>query len=103
MFWCINANSSKFAVRIGDWKLMRTGIAEGLFNLAEDPTETTDLSAQRPDKVKELLAEYNKWQTANPKPLLTKEMRQKVNDISNQLENEHPELSITHTFGPKYK
>jgi len=50
------------AVRQGDWKLIRrfeerpddyAGLHE-LFNLADDPSETTNLAAKMPDKVKEL-------------------------------------------------
>ena len=52
------------AVREGDWKLIvpQKGEAE-LFNLADDPNETTDLSSTMPDKVADLrskLAELSK-------------------------------------------
>lgn len=50
------------AVRQGDWKLIRRyeprpGAYEGqheLFNLTDDPSETTNLAAKMPEKVKEL-------------------------------------------------
>ena len=62
----INAAPYNGAIRVGDWKLVRNGHLfcmisnEGkpdkleLFNLADDPGETTDLSEQHPDKLKAL-------------------------------------------------
>jgi arylsulfatase A-like enzyme len=55
------------AVRLGDWKLMASysqrilaplpprGDSAQLFNLAQDPNETTDLADREPGKVNELL------------------------------------------------
>jgi arylsulfatase A-like enzyme len=45
-------------VRAGDWKLQVNGLPGQalLYNLREDPTERTDLSRRRPDKVAELKA-----------------------------------------------
>jgi len=47
------------AVRQGDWKLVHMAIRSDedyyeLFNIAEDPSETTDLSSQYPEKVMKL-------------------------------------------------
>jgi arylsulfatase A-like enzyme len=48
------------AVRVGDWKLVtpttpKTGEAKAsLFNLAEDPYETIDRTADQPKRVKQL-------------------------------------------------
>ncbi|MCK2148087.1 arylsulfatase [Marinobacter alexandrii] len=54
------------AVRKGDWKirLLEEPYGPGewqLFNLAEDPTETTDLAAKRPEKLKEMLVEWDEY------------------------------------------
>ncbi|MBY0523285.1 MAG: sulfatase-like hydrolase/transferase [Gemmataceae bacterium] len=65
------------AVRDGDWKLLEhyeDGRCE-LFNLVQDPGETTDLSAKEPARVAELRGKLEKWRrecavqenTANPK------------------------------------
>jgi len=79
----INATPSKGALRLGDWKLVVNGglgeaadgeddtvLAAGgktvtdadgsveLFNLAEDPSEKTNLASKLPGKVKELRARY---------------------------------------------
>lgn len=49
-------------VRSGDWKLIRfwEGYSE-LYNLAEDPSETRDLSADHPDRVIDLHSRLDKW------------------------------------------
>jgi len=55
-------------VRWGDWAFLRTyhdGLKDlperMLFNLAEDPHETRDLAAERPDVVREGLARLDRW------------------------------------------
>jgi arylsulfatase len=58
------------AVRMGDWKirLMEPPYGPGewqLFNLTEDPTETTDLASKEPEKLKQLLAEWDKYVQRN--------------------------------------
>src|SRR5262249_25996028 len=68
----------QMAIRKGNWKLVRYDLAaEGgsgvspvkLYNLADDIGEKTDLSAEHPEKVKELQADWDKWNTANVAPL----------------------------------
>ncbi len=44
------------ALRMGDWKLVRHGKQEELYNLAEDLGETRNLAKTQPDKLKELAA-----------------------------------------------
>jgi arylsulfatase len=53
-----------------DWKIVRTGVSVGdlpsdqpwsLFNLAEDGSETNDLSAGHPEKVAEMARKWNQW------------------------------------------
>jgi arylsulfatase len=58
------------AVRQGDWKLRweYKPLGKGdweLFNLAADPAERKDLAAERPDKVKELIALWDGYVRAN--------------------------------------
>lgn len=58
------------AVRMGDWKIRRLEEPYGpvewqLFNLMDDPTETTDLSRKEPEKLKKLLAEWDKYVKRN--------------------------------------
>ncbi len=73
----------QMAIRMGDYKLVRydtnadTLTGKGgqpvtpakLYNLATDIGETKDLAATEPDKVKELQAKWDAWNTANVKPL----------------------------------
>lgn len=66
LFWRQGEN---FAVRAGDWKLLKYGgkkktlqtKAPVLFNIKTDPSETTDLSSTEPERKKALLAAYKKW------------------------------------------
>ena len=75
----------QMAIRKGDWKLVRYDksadgeASEGeararvtqakLYNLAEDIHEDRDLSSEMPDKVKELRADWNRWNVDNIAPL----------------------------------
>lgn len=56
------------AVRAGDRKLTDMGEGAKLFNLANDIGEKNDLSAQEPEKLKELEAAYVEWNSQNIEP-----------------------------------
>ncbi|MFM2164893.1 MAG: hypothetical protein RL325_1330 [Planctomycetota bacterium] len=67
LYWPFPGYGCQEAVRDGDWKIVRTGMAqrrrgwaddEGwqLFDLANDPRETRDLAAQHPEIVERLAA-----------------------------------------------
>lgn len=62
-YWSEGGEVGGFAVRSGDWKLVQQrGQAKvELFNLAQDPAETTDLAAQNAAKVAELTKLYDRW------------------------------------------
>jgi arylsulfatase A-like enzyme len=62
LFW---RYSGQRAVRAGDWKLLHTKKKTQLFNLAADLGEKTDLAAKHPDKVAELEAAFQQWNTHN--------------------------------------
>jgi arylsulfatase A-like enzyme len=51
------------SVRVGEWKLIHwiEGDSVELFNLATDPGEKTDLTAQQPDRAKDLRARLDAW------------------------------------------
>ena len=51
------------AMRKGDWKIVKLTLEQDweLYNLAEDPTETTNLSTDNPDLVTELGDIYMNW------------------------------------------
>ena len=60
----------QYAVRQGDWKLVKAGkdLPPMLCNLAKDPGEQTDLTAQEPDKAKALQALWDKWNATMQPP-----------------------------------
>ena len=56
LYWIWNAKTSRWALRFGDWKIVRyaTGEPSGpeawqLFNLKDDPREETDVAARHPE------------------------------------------------------
>lgn len=58
------------AIRDGDWKLLvMDGKPTALFNLGDDPSETTNLLAAEPAKVAELAAKHADWKKCNKAPL----------------------------------
>ena len=68
LFW---EHESNRAVREGDWKLVaKEGESWGLYNIATDRTESHDLAASEPMKVKELAAKWDAYAArANVLPL----------------------------------
>ncbi len=58
------------AVRSGDWKLVKAGkdLEPMLVNLAQDRGEQRDLSAQFPDKKRELQSLYDRWDATMQPP-----------------------------------
>jgi len=58
------------AVRQGDWKLVKASkdMEPMLVNLAQDPGEQKDLSAQNPEKKKQLLAIFDTWNASMRAP-----------------------------------
>lgn len=58
LFWRFGDQT---AVRAGNFKLLGQKGAQQLFDLSADIGETKDLSAQQPEKLKELKAAYDAW------------------------------------------
>ena len=60
LYWEFHEQGGKQAVRKGDWKAVRLGVARDkdapieLYDLARDPDESDDVSAAHPDVVKEM-------------------------------------------------
>ncbi|MHC4974560.1 MAG: arylsulfatase B [Planctomycetota bacterium] len=63
-----NLEPKRAALRVGDFKLVRTGEKIELFNLAEDPNEANDLAEPNPKKVKELLTRLALYEQAAVAP-----------------------------------
>jgi len=67
LFWKMQWGA---AVRAGDWKLVRTPSEEHwLFNLAEDISETTDLSSTYPDIAAAMRSSLESWESTHPAPI----------------------------------
>ena len=60
MYWEFHAMNGKQAIRQGKWKAVRLNVlikaqtVTELYNLDEDPSETTNLASSNPEKVKEM-------------------------------------------------
>jgi len=62
LYWVVS--NRWFALRHGEWKIVRQGL-DGkweLFNLADDPNETTDLASAKPEKLAELVGLFRENQ-----------------------------------------
>lgn len=78
LFWRWVAQS---AVREGDWKLLRGGEREYLYNLADDVEEKHNLASQEPEIANRLRAKLAAWcEELNPPGLKTGDMSQTWND-----------------------
>ncbi len=70
LFW---RYGEQYAIRQGDWKQVHSMdqvakppvLKTGLYNLARDPAEEHDLSADHPEKVKALKDLWDEWNTQN--------------------------------------
>ena len=60
LYWRFKANDQA-AVRMGDWKYLRIGGEEYLFDLARDPRERARLQNRYPGKLTELRTMYDRW------------------------------------------
>jgi len=76
LFWRYKAWSKKpeqdgWAIREGDWMLVRNGWAQtppALYNLADDPQQKNDLSKGQPERFENMLRKWNAWDSKNIKP-----------------------------------
>ena len=64
IFWRFNRAN---AIREGNLKAIRAGKSWELYDLSEDPTETTNLAKERPEKTKELARKWEKWNAKSVK------------------------------------
>ncbi len=60
----------QFAIRQGNWKLVKPGLADEpmLFDLGTDVSESKNLAAQEPERVKSLTTLWNEWNAGNIAP-----------------------------------
>lgn len=64
LFW--KFGNDQFAIRNGDWKLVKVHADKGLFNLTKDISETTDRTAERGPYAQELKTHWDGWNAKNP-------------------------------------
>lgn len=69
LYWDTDHPKTGWAVRKGDWKLKGDAKNLELYNLSQDPSETTDLAQAHPEKVKSLQALYAAWRSEMPLPM----------------------------------
>ncbi len=60
LFWRME-NGAQYAVRDGDWKLVKSKTTKELFNVAQDIGEQTDLASRHPEIVERLDGEFSNW------------------------------------------
>jgi len=59
LFWQID--NDRWAARVGDWKLVEESGERGLFNVAEDPTESLDRLEEEPALAADLERAFAEW------------------------------------------
>lgn len=60
----------RWAIRQGDWKLVKNDLAPlALYHLASDIGETRNLAAEQPERVREMQAAWERWDSENQEPL----------------------------------
>lgn len=59
------------AMRHGNWKIVKPGALATweLYNLAADPSESTDLADTDPDRLRQMLTDYRAWSAPMVRPL----------------------------------
>jgi arylsulfatase A-like enzyme len=75
LFWC--KDGDEWAVRRGDWKLRSTRGQTELFNLVQDPSETTNLVDRCPEMAETLRGAFDAWVAPMPAPITGKGRRSK--------------------------
>ena len=60
LFWRFNA-ATQAALRDGDWKYLRLGAHEGLYNLSRDPRERSNLAELYPERLAEMRVQWDEW------------------------------------------
>ncbi|MEN8661729.1 MAG: sulfatase [Lentimonas sp.] len=56
------------AMRLGDWKYLRAGTHEFLFNLADDISEQNNLIKSEPERVASMRAQWSEWNDGLKRP-----------------------------------
>jgi arylsulfatase A-like enzyme len=81
MFW--KFGDAQYAVRTGNWKLVKVHADKGLFDLDKDIGETTDRTAERTRLAEDLKVQWDAWEARNPKMSLNAEGRKQARKSGN--------------------
>jgi arylsulfatase A-like enzyme len=65
----INLMGRQSAIRVGDWKLVRTSGEVELFDLSRDPGEKRNLARSQPDRLDQMQSRLLAWQQQAARPL----------------------------------
>ncbi len=76
LFW---RRGQDHAVRKGKLKLVRMGGQSELYDLASDISESRDLSKERPEVMRELQQDFEKWNSQMIEPLWSRQQKQQKN------------------------
>ena len=60
LYWRVTNRARSDAYRSGDWKYIKTPESEGLYNLRQDPGETTNLKEKQQEIFERLRLEFEK-------------------------------------------
>lgn len=70
LYWRITNRTRSDAYRSGDWKYVKTPDSEGLYNLLQDPGETTNLKEKQEELFKKLKLEFENLDHEMLKPYI---------------------------------
>lgn len=79
LYWRLGEN---WAIRKGQYKLVTIDRKTSLYDLSKDIHEDHDLSAEMPEKVAELKADWDNWNAKNIAPLWERAQRQRTQQQS---------------------
>lgn len=71
LYWHIGSSPKDItgALREGDYKMLAQRGRVQLFNIENDPTESTDLAKAQPQRAERMLAQWKTWNESNQPPL----------------------------------
>lgn len=74
-----------WAIRQGDWKLVKNGWARtpvALYNLANDPQEEQNLISKQPERAHTMRQKWEHWDEGNQEPAITPAIQRQLEQIS---------------------
>jgi arylsulfatase A-like enzyme len=69
--WSQHPEQDGWAIRMGDWMLVRNGWAQkppALYNLQQDPQQLNDLSRMQPERMANMRKRWEAWDALNVRP-----------------------------------